>query len=94
MNESKILNEALCKAGKCPRLVELATHSHMSETFSINTGDTLLAGPIIGLREDYEVTRENPLPRSGEGYFFSARSFAQYSSRFLISRSKPRSTGS
>jgi triacylglycerol lipase len=46
-NETKILNEALCKAGKCPRLVELATHSHMSETLAINTGDTLLTGPIL-----------------------------------------------
>lgn len=44
--ESKALNEALCKAGKCPRQVELAKHSHMSETLSINTGDTLLVGPI------------------------------------------------
>jgi acetyl esterase/lipase len=44
--EAKALNEALCKAERCPRLVELAKHSHMSETFSINTGDTLLAGPI------------------------------------------------
>jgi len=44
--ESKALSEALCKAGKCPRLIELAKHSHMSETLSINTGDTLLVGPI------------------------------------------------
>jgi acetyl esterase/lipase len=44
--ESKALNEALCKAERCPRLVELAKHSHMSETLSINTGDTLLVSPI------------------------------------------------
>ena len=44
--ESKALNEALCKAERCPRLIELARHSHMSETFSINTPDTLLADPI------------------------------------------------
>jgi len=44
--ESKALNEALCKAERCPRLIELAKHSHMSETLSINTGDTLLVGPI------------------------------------------------
>lgn len=44
--ESKALNEALCKAERCPRLLELAKHSHMSETFSINTTDTLLANPI------------------------------------------------
>ena len=47
VTETKILNEALCKVGKCPRLVELAKHSHMSETLAINTGDTLLTIPIL-----------------------------------------------
>jgi triacylglycerol lipase len=45
--ESKALNAALCKADKCPRYLELARHSHMSETFSINTPDAALAGPML-----------------------------------------------
>ena len=46
VTESKILSAELCKLKKCPRLLELAKHSHMSETFSINTGDMALVGPI------------------------------------------------
>lgn len=44
--ESKSLHEELCKASKCPRLVRLARHSHMSEVYSINTGDVELANQI------------------------------------------------
>jgi triacylglycerol lipase len=45
--QAKQLNEALCKAGRCPRLVPLAKHSHMSEVYAINTADTALSGPIL-----------------------------------------------
>jgi acetyl esterase/lipase len=45
--QAKQLNEALCKAGHCPRFVALAKHSHMSEVYAINTEDTALSGPIL-----------------------------------------------
>jgi triacylglycerol lipase len=45
--EAKGLNAALCKAGRCPRFVALAKHSHMSETYAINTKDTSLSGEIL-----------------------------------------------
>jgi triacylglycerol lipase len=45
--QAKELNEALCKAGRCPRFVALAKHSHMSEVYAINTADTALSGPIL-----------------------------------------------
>lgn len=45
--QAKQLNEALCKAGRCPRLVTLAKHSHMSEVYAINTKDTALSGQIL-----------------------------------------------
>jgi acetyl esterase/lipase len=44
--ESKALYEELCKANKCPRLLRLAKHSHMSEVYSINTEDMELANQI------------------------------------------------
>jgi triacylglycerol lipase len=45
--QAKLLNEALCARGRCPRLVALEGHSHMSEVYAINTSDRSLAGPII-----------------------------------------------
>lgn len=45
--QAKQLNEALCKAGRCPRFLPLAKHSHMSEVYAINTADTALSGPIL-----------------------------------------------
>ena len=44
--ESKALSDELCKAQRCPRLVRLARHSHMSEIYSINTADTELSNAI------------------------------------------------
>jgi triacylglycerol lipase len=32
---------------RCPRLVALARHSHMSEVYAINTDDTALSGPLL-----------------------------------------------
>jgi acetyl esterase/lipase len=45
--ESKVLNEALCKVGRCPRLIEFAGHNHMSEIFSINTKDTQVSDVVL-----------------------------------------------
>ena len=47
IEQSKLLNEALCAQGRCPRLVYLRGHSHMSEVYSINTEDRSLSGPIL-----------------------------------------------
>ena len=38
-----ILNQALCKVGRCPAFIRFAGHSHMSEIYSINSDD-----PTIG----------------------------------------------
>ena len=46
--QANLLNEALCKVDRCPRLVALAKHSHMSEVYAINTDDTVLSGPLLG----------------------------------------------
>ena len=45
--QAKQLNDALCKAGRCPRFLPLAKHSHMSEAYAINTADTSLSGEIL-----------------------------------------------
>jgi triacylglycerol lipase len=47
IDQAKLLNEALCARGRCPRFVELKDHSHMSEVYAINTADRSLAGPIV-----------------------------------------------
>jgi hypothetical protein len=45
--QAKLLNDALCGAGRCPRLLHLPDHSHMSEVYSINTADTSVSGPVF-----------------------------------------------
>ena len=51
--QAKLLNEALCKAGRCPRFVTLAKHSHMSEVYAVNTSDTGLSDEILAfVRKD------------------------------------------
>lgn len=45
--QAQQLNDALCKAGHCPRFVSLAKHSHMSEVYAINTSDTTLSDQIL-----------------------------------------------
>jgi acetyl esterase/lipase len=47
IEQSRLLNEALCAQGRCPRLVYLRGHSHMSEVYSINTDDRSLGGPVL-----------------------------------------------
>jgi len=45
--QAKQLNDALCKAGRCPRLITLAKHNHMSEVYAFNTADTSLSDQIL-----------------------------------------------
>lgn len=45
--QAKLLNDALCEAGKCPRLLYLPHHNHLSEVYSINTADTSVSAPIF-----------------------------------------------
>lgn len=47
IEQAKLLNDALCSAGRCPRLLYLPGHSHMSEVYAINTSDTSLSGPVL-----------------------------------------------
>jgi triacylglycerol lipase len=47
IDQAKLLNEALCARGRCPRLVELKDHNHLSEAYAINTADRSLWGPIV-----------------------------------------------
>jgi triacylglycerol lipase len=47
VEQAQLLKELLCVRGKCPRVVELAPHSHMSEVYAINTADRSLSTPIV-----------------------------------------------
>lgn len=47
IEQAKVLHSALCAAGRCPRLLYLPGHSHMSEVYSINTADTSVSGPVF-----------------------------------------------
>jgi acetyl esterase/lipase len=44
--QGNALRQALCAARRCPRLVFLPRHNHMSAVYAINTKDTLLARAI------------------------------------------------
>lgn len=46
IDQAKLLNAALCAQNRCPRLVALAGHSHMSEVYAINTADAVLSGAV------------------------------------------------
>ena len=41
------LNDAKCNNRRCPRLVLLAKHNHMSQVYAINTKDTELSDEIV-----------------------------------------------
>ncbi len=45
--QSEGLNEALCKAGRCPAFVRFAGHSHMSEIYSIHTDDKVVSDAML-----------------------------------------------
>jgi triacylglycerol lipase len=47
LDQAARLDAALCKAGRCGRLVQLAKHSHMSEVYAINTPDKTLTDRIL-----------------------------------------------
>jgi acetyl esterase/lipase len=44
---AKAMNEAKCKAGKCPTYKELKDHGHMSESYAVNTADVSLTDPVL-----------------------------------------------
>lgn len=51
--QSNALNDALCKAGKCPaKFMKLARHSHMSEVYAINTKDEELMNAVTAFARD------------------------------------------
>jgi acetyl esterase/lipase len=45
--QAKQLNDALCKADRCPRFLTLAKHSHMSEVYAFNTKDVALSNEFL-----------------------------------------------
>ncbi len=45
--ESEKLNAALCQEKRCPKLVKLPGHSHISEVYAINTKDVGLTNEIL-----------------------------------------------
>jgi acetyl esterase/lipase len=45
--QAEIMKAAFCAQGKCPNLVVLPKHSHMSEIYSVNTSDTGLTDKIL-----------------------------------------------
>jgi acetyl esterase/lipase len=45
--QAEQVRAALCKAGRCPRFLRLAAHSHMSEVYSLNTADRALGDAIV-----------------------------------------------
>jgi triacylglycerol lipase len=45
--QGKALTEALVKAGRQPRRVTLAKHSHISQVYAINTADTSLSAEVL-----------------------------------------------
>jgi len=47
IEQAKRLQDRLCKAGRCPRIVALEKHNHMSEVYAINTKDTALTDEIL-----------------------------------------------
>ncbi len=42
-----LLNDALCKAGRCPTTLIVKGHDHFSEIFSINTSDHSVSKPVL-----------------------------------------------
>ncbi len=52
VSQARLLNDALCERKRCPRLVYLPGHSHMSEMYAVNTRDTSLSAPVLDFVED------------------------------------------
>ncbi|WP_271568813.1 alpha/beta hydrolase [Bradyrhizobium sp. CCBAU 11386] len=47
IDQAETLKAAMCAENRCPRFVALKGHSHMSEVYSINTGDTTLTEAVL-----------------------------------------------
>lgn len=47
VEQARVLRDALCASNRCPVVVALKGHSHMSEIYALNTTDTALAIPIL-----------------------------------------------
>lgn len=47
IEQARLLNDTLCARARCPRLVYLPGHSHMSEVYAINTSDRSLSAPVV-----------------------------------------------
>lgn len=47
IEQAHVLRDALCAFNRCPVVVALKGHSHMSEIYALNTSDTALAMPIL-----------------------------------------------
>lgn len=45
--QARILRDALCAKQRCPRFLSLPGHSHLSEVYAVNTGDTTLVTPVL-----------------------------------------------
>jgi len=45
--QSELLRKALCDAGRCPTYLVLKDHSHMSQNYSVGTGDVSLSQPVL-----------------------------------------------
>lgn len=45
--QARLLNDTLCKAGRCPAFVTFPGHSHMSEVFSIHTDDRSVGDALL-----------------------------------------------
>lgn len=45
--QSEGLNEALCKAGRCPAFHRFDGHSHMSEIYSVHTDDKVVSDAML-----------------------------------------------
>jgi len=46
-NQALLINDALCKAGKCPAFHIFLGHNHMSEAYSIHTDDRSVSQSIL-----------------------------------------------
>ncbi len=47
VTQSELANKTLCDAGKCPRLVQLKDHAHISEIYAVGTPDVSLTKEIL-----------------------------------------------
>jgi hypothetical protein len=55
--ESDRLAEARATAGKPVTRVKLAGHSHISETYAVNTADDSLSGPVLKFIQDLSAKK-------------------------------------